>query len=64
MALQKFISEDGQRLPSLPKHPCDNADDECSLLWSDIKQTFEDIDYLKSRMGGRVLFMTDQEFKL
>lgn len=64
MAFQKFISEDGQRLPSLPKHPCDNSDDEYYLLWSDIKQTFEDINYLKNRTGERVLFMTDKEFKL
>lgn len=57
--LQEFESEDMKALTSLPILVC-KLTGKRHILWKDVKDTFEGIDYLK---GGekRALFMINQQ---
>lgn len=61
--LQKFVSEDDLRLPSLPTYPCEDSDNRY-LLWNDIKHAFQDIEHLNDKFGNRLLLAVNKEFKL
>lgn len=64
--LQKFVSEDGQRLASLPptytKIPIPQANDMC--CGTTYNALFPDVDHLEDPKGRRELHMVDEEYQL
>lgn len=58
VVLQKFKSEDGKSLPSLPAHVCE-ATGEQYVLWRDIQDAFVGVSHLQDFRGSRVLFTVD-----
>ncbi|KAF9428769.1 hypothetical protein BGZ94_001089 [Podila epigama] len=65
--LQRFRSAHGSTtlLKSLPTHPSlDDNPQERHIFWTEIKNAFKGIDFLKSRNRTRVLFAVDEDYQI
>jgi len=65
---QRFESQDGKPLASLPTYVCPETSKRY-ILWDDIQSTFADVVFLRrpgnsDRVSNKILFMIDQNGEL
>jgi len=61
--LQEFMDERSKPLESVPSYLFEDTNLRY-VLWSDIQQTLEGIDYVQTLSKERVLFMVDSEYQV
>lgn len=61
--LQEVIDKSSRLLKSVPSHPLQDSGVRY-VLWSDIQNSIQRIDYVRTHIGERVLFMVDSKYQV